>query len=88
MCFQVDDEDGGLSDAQIKGDAGRDTSWAWAFFRWRQAIPSTAEPWGDVGQDDHGPEHGASEIGYQLHINGVGHRRPHKSTQAHFRGRQ
>ena len=45
--------------------AGILTSWASGFLRWRAL--------GDVGQRDHGPEHGPAEVGYQLHVNGIGH---------------
>lgn len=74
VVLQVHAEHGGLRHSQVAGDAGGNVDLLGV-----GVLPLEGDhaedggALGNVGQCDHGPEHGAAEIRRQLHINGVGH---------------
>ena len=72
--LEVDTEDGGLCDAQVTGNAGRNVDFLHLCVLLLQedhAQNSTALC--DVGKGDHRPQHGAAEVSDQLQVDGVGH---------------
>lgn len=72
--YQVDAEHSGLGNAEVAGDAGGNVDFLCGSILALQ-IDHTEDGGAlrNVGQRDHRPQHGAAEVGDQLHIDGVGH---------------
>src|SRR5699024_8441187 len=74
VVLQVDAEHGRLGDAQVAGDAGGDVDLlGGVVFALELDHAKDGRALGDVGQGDHGPQHGAAEVSHQLQVDGVGH---------------
>src|SRR5699024_5625547 len=74
VILQVDAEHGRVGHAQVAGDAGGDVDFLCGGVLALQVDHAEdGGALGDVGQRDHGPQHGAAEVGHQLQVDGVGH---------------
>jgi len=74
VVLQVDTEHGGLGNTQVAGDAGGNVDFLSAGVLALQVDHTqNGGALSDVGQSDHGPQHGAAEVSAQLGVDGVGH---------------
>ncbi len=72
--LQVDAEDGGLGDAEVAGDAGRDVDLLGVLVALLEDDHGEdGRALRDVGKGDHRPEHRSAVVGDELQVDGVGH---------------